>query len=132
VGTYLTREAILGAADLPAEEVEVPEWGGVVVVRGLTGEGRDEFEASTTVVRGTTIARDTANIRAKLVSHCVIDPGTGEPMFTRQDVDALGKLSGAALNRVWAVACRLSGMQEDEEEAEGKSSAPDGEGSPSS
>jgi hypothetical protein len=133
VGTYLTRDAILAAHDLPTEEVEVPEWNGTVVVRGLTGEGRDEFESSTTVLRGNTAVRDTANIRAKLVAYCVIDHETGEPAFTQQDVAALGKLSGVALNRVWAVACRLSGMSnEDEAEAEGKSSAPDGEGSPSS
>lgn len=135
MGTYLTRDAILAAADLPTEEVEVGEWGGTVVVRGLTGEGRDAWEASTTVVRGKTVARDTANIRAKLVAYCVIDPETGEPLFTQQDVAALGKLSGVALNRVWAVACRLSGIGQDEEdmeELEGKSPAPPGEGSPSS
>lgn len=135
MGTYLTRDAILAAHDLPTEECDVPEWGGVVVVRGLTGEGRDEFESSTTVLRGNTAVRDTANIRAKLVAYCVIDHETGEPMFTRQDVAALGKLSGAALNRVWAVACRLSGITQDEDdakEAEGKSSDPDGGGSPSS
>lgn len=134
MGAYLTREAILAAADLPTEECDVPEWGGVVVVRGLTGEGRDAWEASTTVVRGKMLVRDTANIRAKLVAHCVIDHETGEPAFTQQDVHALGKLSGVALNRVWAVACRLSGIgqEEDMEELEGKSPAPPGDGSPSS
>lgn len=133
MGAYLTREAILAATSLPTEEVDVPEWGGTVVVRGLDGQGRDDFEASTTVVRGRVAVRDTANIRAKLVAHCVIIPETGEPMFTQQDAYALGKLSGVALNRVWAVAARLSGMgDEDAEELEGKSPDPPGDGSPTS
>ena len=33
----LTRDAILNAADLKTEAVPVPEWGGDVLVRGLTG-----------------------------------------------------------------------------------------------
>jgi len=133
MGTYLTREAILAATSLPTEEVPVPEWGGTVVVRGLDGEGRDEFEASTVTVRGNVGVRDTANIRAKLAARCIIDHDTGEPAFTQQDVWALGRLSGVALNRVWEVAARLSGIgQEDMEELEGKSSPPPGEGSPTS
>lgn len=133
MGTYLTRDAILAADDLPAEEVDCPEWGGTVVVRGLTGAQRDEWEASTTVVRGKTAVRDTANARAKLVALCVVDHESGEPLFTRQDVDALGRKSGAALGRVFGVAARLSGLGDEEvDELEGNSSAPPGEGSPSS
>lgn len=133
MGTYLTREAILAAKDLPTEEVDCPEWGGVVVVRGLTGAQRDEWEASTTIVRGNTAVRDTANARAKLVALCAVDHETGEPLFTRHDVDALGRKSGAALGRVFALAARLSGLGEDEvKELEGKSSPPPGDGSPSS
>ncbi len=133
MGTYLTRDAILQARDLPSEELEVPQWGGTVVVRGLDGQGRDEFEASTIVMRGKKAVPDTANIRAKLVARCVIDHGTGEPMFTQQDVHALGELSGAALDRVFEVAARLSGLSEgDLEELEGNSSAAPGGDSPSS
>ena len=133
MGTYLTREAILAATSLPTEECDVPEWGGTVVVRGLDGTGRDEFEASTVVMRGQLAVRDTANIRAKLAARCIVDHDTGEPVFTQQDVDALGKLSGAALDRVFGVAARLSGIgQADMEELEGKSPPPPGEGSPSS
>ena len=43
---FLNREAILAAEDLPRELVEVPEWGGAVYVRALTGAERDQFEAS--------------------------------------------------------------------------------------
>ena len=33
----LTRDAILAAADIQTETVPVPEWGGEVAVRPLTG-----------------------------------------------------------------------------------------------
>jgi len=135
MGTYLTRDAILAATSLATEEVDVPEWGGTVVVRELDGESRDEWEVSRWVTRGKEVVQDLANARAKLVAYSVIDPATGERVFTRQDVYALGKLSAAALNRVFGAASRLSGLTfslEDAEAVEGKSSDPDGEGSPSS
>ncbi len=42
----LPRDLIDGADDLPVEDVEVPEWGGAVRLRTLTGSERDGFEAS--------------------------------------------------------------------------------------
>jgi hypothetical protein len=127
LGDYLTRDAILAAKELPTEEIEVPEWGGTVLIRGLDGEGRDEFEASMIVIRNNKGYPDTANTRAKLAARCIIDPDTREPMFTQSDVYALGKLSGAALDRVFTVASRLSGLsEEDQAELEGNSAAAPG------
>ena len=42
----LSKEAILAADDLPREIVSVPEWGGQVCVRTMTGTDRDAFETS--------------------------------------------------------------------------------------
>ena len=42
----LTREQILKADDMTTERVPVPEWGGEVLVKSLTGRQRDEFEGS--------------------------------------------------------------------------------------
>ena len=42
----LSRDDILKAADNEPEEVDVPEWGGSVLVRGMTGRERDAFEVS--------------------------------------------------------------------------------------
>ena len=75
----LTKEAILAADDLPRETVLVPEWGGDVYVRTMSGTDRDAFESSL-------IARDGAkegrmeNVRARLVA---VDPVRcdGEPTF---------------------------------------------------
>jgi hypothetical protein len=40
----LTKDEILEAADLSTKAVDVPEWGGSVNVRTMTGADRDAFE----------------------------------------------------------------------------------------
>jgi hypothetical protein len=120
----LGREDILKADDRPTEVVPVPEWGGEVMVRGLDGTSRDEFYATQAVRRGNQIVQDLENATAKLVARCIVDPDTLEPLFTQSDVDALGRKSGHALNRVGDVAARLSGLTDDDMEELGKGSGP--------
>src|SRR6266704_523960 len=123
LGSYLTRDAILAAAALKTEEVDGPGWGGVVLVRELRGRERDEWEASLAVQRGKQMVPDVANMRAKLVARSVVGADL-EPVFSQRDVAALGELSAAALNRVFEVASRLSGLDEkDLEEMTGNSGA---------
>ena len=107
--TLLSKSAILCANDLQTEDVEVPEWGGAVRVRSFTGRERDAFEAS--MVRGDGRDRkvDLTNMRARLVGLTVIDE-TGQRLFTDDEVDLLGAKSGAALDRVFAVAQKLNGL----------------------
>jgi hypothetical protein len=133
MGSYLTRDAILAATALKTEEVDVSDtvWGGVVLVRELRGRERDEWEASLAVQRGKQMVPDVANMRAKLVARSVVGED-GEPLFSQQDVNALGELSAAALDRVFEVAARLSGLEEkDLEEMQGNSGAAPGGGSSS-
>jgi hypothetical protein len=105
----LTRDAILSANDNPTQEVEVPEWGGSVTVRGLTGRERDEFEQSMVEVHGKNVSLSLSNARARLVQSGCIDEN-GKQLFTPGDVRALGNKSGAALERVAGVIQRLSGL----------------------
>ena len=118
---HLGRDAILAAKSLRTEEVKVPEWGGTVLVRELSGRERDEWEASLAVMRGKTMVPDVANIRAKLAARTIVGDD-GEPVFTQQDVAALGELSAAALDRVFDVASRLSGLNPEDVEAMTKNS----------
>jgi len=105
----LTREAILTALDIVTERVAVPEWGGDVLVRGLTGAERDGYEATLVKLRGTDATINLANARAKLVACSIVDEA-GALVFTERDVAALAKKSAAALQRVFDVAQRLSGL----------------------
>ena len=138
MGGYLGRDAILRASTLRTEEVRVPEWADpesgadVVLVQELTGRERDEFETSTAVIRGNKSYPDLRNLRAKLVARCVVDPATRKPVFTSDDVAALGELSAAALDRVFEAASRLSGLSDaDLEEMQGNSPAAQDGGSSS-
>ena len=105
----LSKTAILAAQDLQTEDVEVPEWGGAVRVRSFTGRERDAFEASMVRGEGRDRKVDLTNMRARLVGLTVIDE-TGQRLFTDEEVDLLGAKSGAALDRVFAVAQKLNGL----------------------
>lgn len=108
--TLLTREQILSAADTPTEVVDVPEWGGSVMVRTLTGNERDQLEQSfeDLNVDGAK-KKDMTGIRAKYAALAIVD-ADGNNVFSFADVEALGKKSAKALDRVFEVCLRLSGV----------------------
>ncbi|MCM1972333.1 phage tail assembly chaperone [Streptomyces sp. G1] len=132
---------ILGADDVVIEPVTVPEWGGrVVLVRGLSGEERDAWEASIRKIRPSLskkgeqeIVVDQTNARAKLLVKCIVR-ADGSRVFTDQQAPALGRKNGKALDRLYDVATRLSGLSDDEEQViEGNSETTEGgDDSPSS
>ena len=120
----LSRDDILKADDIETREVEVPEWGGTVLVRGLTGKERDAFEASVMRDRGKQgIVRDLANIRAKLVVRCLVDDD-GQRLFADGEAGVLGEKSAAVMDRLFEVAGELARMNDfDVEELAGNSGA---------
>jgi hypothetical protein len=111
----LTKDDILDKEDRATEIVEVPEWGGAVTVRALSGTERDHYEGSMVryqrTDKGTVEIKsvETENVRARLVSLSVVDE-EGKRMFAEKDVLALGDKSAAALNRLFDVAQRLSAL----------------------
>lgn len=112
---YLSRDDILKAQDLVTEDVDVPEWGGAVRVKALSGAERDRFEASIIGENTKSKRRNLANLRARLVALAVVDE-EGENIFRFSDVEALGKKSAAALDRIFDAAMRLSGMRDEDVE----------------
>src|SRR5258707_7030469 len=136
---HLSRDAILEAKDREVVEVDCPEWGGSVLVRGMSGKERDMFEVSLVgesagavqVQRGRGGGRapgpNLVNMRAKIVARCVVDED-GQRLFTDSDAVALGEKSGAAVDRVFTGASPLSGVSEgDTEGMAANFGAPDGE-----
>ena len=105
----LNRDQILSIADLKTELVEMPEWGGSVYVRGMNGAERDKFEGSLVEQRGKERKVNTANIRAKLASLTICDE-SGKRLFSEADVQAISQKSASALQRIFEVAQRLSGI----------------------
>lgn len=124
---FVGKAAILQAADLPVEELEVPEWGGWVRVKTLTAAERDAFENDIVQRNGRDVRTNARNIRAKLVAATLVDD-EGRSLFTLADVEALGQKSAKALDRVFAVASVLAGMREADvqELAENFVATPDG------
>ena len=118
----LTREDILEAKDRLTEWVDVPEWGGRVLVRSLEGLERDRYEGSFVHygrdAKGA-ISIDgysNENVRARLCALAVIDED-GRNLFSEADVLVLGHKNAAALDRVFNVARRLSGLTDEDVEA---------------
>jgi len=109
----LTRDQILQADDIEVESVEVPEWGGSVNVKSLTGEERDKFIQSLTRRKGKQVSTSMENMTSKLVALSVVN-GDGSLLFSLADVKSLSKKSSAALTRVVEVAQRLSGLGDDD------------------
>lgn len=118
----LTRDDILSAEDLKSERVKVPEWGGEVIVRELTGAERDVWESSVVKTEGNKVKIDSINMRAKLAAASIVGED-GKRLFTDKDVVKLGKKSSAALDLVVDVAKRLSRIGEGELDKLGKISA---------
>lgn len=105
---------ILAADDIVFEEVSVPEWRLRVIVRGMTGSERDAFEQTIVHGRGRDRELNLNNARARFVSRCIVHPDTHKRLFTPQQVEGLGRKSSSALQRVYEVAMRLSGLTEDD------------------
>lgn len=111
----LNRDAILQTSDIRKELVSVPEWGGDVYVRSLTAAERDQFEASLIVQRGKQQEINLKNARAKLAVLAICDE-QGQRLFSDADLAEMGKKSAGALQRVWIVAQRLSGITDEDME----------------
>ena len=105
----LTKDAILAADDLPKEVVDVPEWGGQVTIRSMTGTERDDFEQSIFDANDKSKKKNMKNIRARLCALTMVDE-SGNRLFDVSDIEALGKKSSKALDRVFAVAQKLNGL----------------------
>ena len=106
----LSREEILNASDIQIELVHVPEWGGDVYVRGMSGAERDQFEATVISVGvGSDRSVNLENIRAKLCAMTICD-AEGKKYFSSSDIKDLSKKSAIALQRIFTVAQRLSGL----------------------
>lgn len=118
----LKREDIFAAEDIQTERVAVPEWGGEVLVKGLTGAQRDAFEQQVVEEKGKKVKINLDNFRAKLAAYCIVDE-EGKRLFSDLDIGALGNKSASALNRVFDVARRLSGLSDSDVEELEKNSA---------
>ena len=118
----LTLQEILAAQDRAPVEVEVPEWGGVVYVVGMSGDDRDRFDSTW----GDKLSQSSENgpvdlggLRALVVSKTLCD-ADGVLLCSREsEVTQLGRKSASALDRVFALGAKLSGIELGDEDTAG-------------
>lgn len=107
----LTKENILKAKDTTIKTINVPEWGGDVGVKKLSGKERDMFELSMQKrTRGRPQGEmDTLGVKAELLVLCLVDE-QGTSLFNPTDIAALNDKSGDVIDRVFDVARTLNGL----------------------
>lgn len=107
---FLSRVDILNADDATYYEVECPEWGGNVLIRGLTGYERDSVEVDLE-------KKNLANFRARIAQKAIVDPeNKPNSMFSTSDIKALGNKNAKPLDRIFMKVLELSGLRKEDVE----------------
>lgn len=114
----ITSEMMIELGKAPQQIVKVPILGDVIV-RGMTGTERDEFEAGLIVGKGRHRDVNLRNMRARLVWYCAVDE-SGDRVFS--DPDSLGRIRADVLNMLFTVAQKLSGITEEDADELGQPS----------
>lgn len=109
----LSREEILEKDDRKYDVVDCPEWGGEVRLSSIKGSQRDAYEQSVIEQRGNDRKMNLRNARAKLIVLCAVD-AEGRPLFTSDDLNALGRKNAAPLDRLFDACQKLAGMSRED------------------
>ena len=115
----LSKAAILAANDLKlSDAVEVPEWGGEVYFKTLTGTERDAFEESYSQER-------MKQFRARFLVLSLCDE-KGQRLFEDSDVAEIGNKSAIVVNRLFEAGWSHNAFTQEAVEQLGEGS-PDGQ-----
>lgn len=119
----LTRQALKERAEARRTTIVsffVEEWQGEVFLRVMSGKERDAYEVEITGTRAPTKhaprVLNLNNIRARLVARCLVDE-VGTALYDWRkpaDIDELGDLDAAGLDRVFKRCQELNGLTDDD------------------
>lgn len=130
----LGRAEIDQVSDILHEDVPVPEWGGKVRIRGMSGTQRSFINATFVASKGQSVEvriEALKTMRERVVAQCLID-AKGNRLYGDKEFSKLGEKNDVVIQRLFDKAQELSGISEGEmEELEGKSAAPESGGSDS-
>jgi hypothetical protein len=110
---FLTKQDIDKADDSKDEIVTVPEWGGDVKLKVMSGADLDKFE---NLLQDPEKQKD-GGLRARLVASCLVDE-KGKRLYSEAEVYMLGKKNGAVLTRLFQKCLELNRVGQAEAEAE--------------
>ncbi len=108
--TTVTRDQFLAATAPTTERVAVPEIGddAEIIIAEMSAIAKERYEDLIFDKQGKLVADK--SLRAILVAMTAVDDD-GEPLFTKADVDELGKRAGGVVARLYAVALRINKMR---------------------
>jgi hypothetical protein len=106
-----SKESIFAFKGKPSHAVDVPEWGGTVYVRVMSGAERDGYEDETYRLNGKSVQLNRVNARARLLVRCLSDE-EGKRLFSDADADTLGNQPADVIDKVYSVALRVNGFTE--------------------
>lgn len=116
------RDQFLAARDLAEEVVQVPEWGGTILLIEMDGESRLAHDDETSALKESETKETGLHQAARFLVRCVHDPATRERVFGDGDADLLMKKNHKVVMRLFAIAAKLNGASDKEvNEAAGKS-----------
>lgn len=101
---FLTAKEIREAQDVETRVVDIPEWGGAIRLKMLTGEEAVEFSES--------IKEGDRSGAARIVARSAVDEN-GKRLFSDDDIDVLKHKSLKALLRAQKVAMEMNGLTEE-------------------
>lgn len=109
-GFVSLRDQILASKDVPSISVDVPEWGVTVELRGMTAGARvNMVDESYDANSGKTNLK---TMYPRVITACVYDPKTGEPVFTNEDADAILNKAALVVERLALECLKLSAADE--------------------
>ena len=102
--TYLDARSVLSADDLQYADVDCPEWGGSIRVRGLTA-------GEQSIIAKKVQAKDTGDLAVNVMIMGCVDEN-GERIFSKNDKDTLKKKANQVVDRIARKILELSGSDE--------------------
>jgi hypothetical protein len=96
----LNKAAILAAGDTKVTKEHVPEWGGDVYIKTISGSERDRFEDGYN-------EQKMRNFRTRFLVLSICDE-KGDRLFTDAEVEELSKKSSLVINRLFEKAWALN------------------------
>lgn len=113
----LTREQILKAQELKTKVINVPEWGGEIVLRQLTSLDRFSFFEQLESLNEGKSKREQDLIASALFVVWTVMDGEGSRLFSDDDLPTLMASNPQVIERVAAQSGALNGVTSAEEAA---------------
>lgn len=113
----LTKDDILKTADLKIKEIDIPEWGGQVCLKVISSLDRDRYESWYVSAER---SGNYEKARSLLVAMSLCDD-KGVLLFNPKDSNdlaAIGNKNSLIIDRIWAEARKLNGIDGGEKDKE--------------